>query len=205
MMYNKNMYAVVPQHYKGLICPNCKTPAVYIDVYTGAEKQKSVPVTQKQPYCLNCGFTAETTFAFIKGIPSKNVYEAKAVGLEVWKHLEEHPEISKKADLPKELSSKVKDLSCMCPDCPAFRHVRACPGCPFIGNTYRNLIIHWANSHKDSERKILAASAMTIIQAWDTEETETAKAEIADIAMKYSGIEAMEKVFDVYSRFENGG
>ena len=39
-------------------------PTVYIDINMG-QVQAPIPITQKQPYCSNCGFTAETEFGFI--------------------------------------------------------------------------------------------------------------------------------------------
>jgi len=60
------MFCVTPQHYPDLICPKCKKPTVYIDLNTGHIKIKPIPITQKQPYCSNCGFTAESSFEFIK-------------------------------------------------------------------------------------------------------------------------------------------
>ena len=58
------MFCIVPQHFKDLLCPKCKQPTVYMDLNIG-HVMKPVPITQKQPYCSNCGFTAETEFGFI--------------------------------------------------------------------------------------------------------------------------------------------
>ena len=49
------MRKVVPQYYTDIICPKCRKPFVFIDVNKGQVK-KNVPITQKQPYCRNCGF-----------------------------------------------------------------------------------------------------------------------------------------------------
>ena len=52
------MHKVVPQYYQDLICPKCRKPFVFIKGKLG-QVQKLVPITQKQPYCRNCGFTAD--------------------------------------------------------------------------------------------------------------------------------------------------
>jgi len=51
------MHKAVPQIYTDLLCPNCGKPFVFIKGKLG-QAQNQVPITQKQPYCRNCGYTA---------------------------------------------------------------------------------------------------------------------------------------------------
>jgi predicted RNA-binding Zn-ribbon protein involved in translation (DUF1610 family) len=51
------MNKAVPQYYTDLLCPNCGKPFVFIKGKLG-QVQKPLLITQKQPYCRNCGFTA---------------------------------------------------------------------------------------------------------------------------------------------------
>jgi hypothetical protein len=43
--------------------------------------------------------------------------EAKGLSLEVWRNLEEHPEIDRKYDLPNRLYARIKIRDCRCPLC----------------------------------------------------------------------------------------
>ena len=63
------MRKAVPQYYQDLICPKCGKPFVFIGK-NGRQVHVQVPITQKQPYCRNCGFTAEPSL-FIKTAPEK--------------------------------------------------------------------------------------------------------------------------------------
>jgi len=51
------MHKAVPQYYTDLICPNCGKPFVFIKGKL-VQVQEPVPITQKQPYCRKCGYTA---------------------------------------------------------------------------------------------------------------------------------------------------
>jgi len=51
------MHKAVPKYYTDLICPNCGKPFVFIKGKSG-QVHEPEPITQKQPYCRNCGFTA---------------------------------------------------------------------------------------------------------------------------------------------------
>jgi hypothetical protein len=135
----------------------------------------------------------------------KNAHEAKAVGLEVWQYLADHPEISKGNDLPKELRCKINDLRCRCTLCPELLlRNRPCPGCVFVLKDYNNLMVLWAQSKNEQNREAFARAIIGMIRKWNTEKTEKAKAEIANIRIKYMGKEAVIKADKIYKRFVDG-
>ena len=57
---------VISKHLDELICPKCKMPMVYMDVNFDRAQTilpMQIPITQRQPYCDNCGFTTEYKIA----------------------------------------------------------------------------------------------------------------------------------------------
>lgn len=64
--------------------------------------------------------------------------KAKSLSLKVWRYLRDHPEISEKSGLPKELFDQIKNLECECPLCEYFeRGNDACEGCPLDDGDYQ--------------------------------------------------------------------
>jgi hypothetical protein len=104
--------------------------------------------------------------------------EAKELSLEVWRYLEEHPEVDRKTDLPESLLDKVRVCWCYCPLCALFipggTH---CPDCPLGGNDYSCVTpgrpySRWVSARKSasSVRKEAAAEIVRLIEAWEVKE-----------------------------------
>ena len=102
--------------------------------------------------------------------------EAKDLSLEVWRYLAAHPEIVRKADLPKELYQKIMRLHGECPLCHLFitYHRLNCPGCPLSGDDCGCLdtgraFERWYNSRTIMIRQEAAEEIVRLIEAWDVE------------------------------------
>lgn len=52
---------------------------------------------------------------------------AKKLSLEIWTYLRDHPEITRKNELPKKLWNKIKNLYCFCPLCNIASYCVLCP------------------------------------------------------------------------------
>jgi hypothetical protein len=106
--------------------------------------------------------------------------EAKALSLEVWGYLAEHPECLDKSKMPPALYYKVKDYIFACPLCELFRMSR-CVGCVLckLGgacgirgsayDTWRNARVSRAGN---AIREAAAKRIYEIIQTMETEEEE---------------------------------
>jgi hypothetical protein len=96
--------------------------------------------------------------------------EAKAITLEVWEYLVEHPEVEFKLDLPKRLLKKIAGLELLCPLCELFvREDCICPCCP-LGNCSRTSPYQmWANAPSKKARKINAQKIVDAVRAWEPE------------------------------------
>jgi hypothetical protein len=94
--------------------------------------------------------------------------EAKDLSLEVWGHLEAHPNIKDKSELPQELFAKIKELDNYCSLCAACRYCRCCPlgSCNLDGDAY----VLWLEARSDAERKAAAAEIVRLIKSWEIEE-----------------------------------
>jgi hypothetical protein len=104
---------------------------------------------------------------------------AKAIALEVWEYLAEHPEIYYKGDLPKGLYAKIRHLSNECPLCELFyvfelSHCRECPlkSCSPRG---KSLYGKWCDASSEKGRKTNAQKIAEKIRAWEPGEPPAAK------------------------------
>jgi hypothetical protein len=103
--------------------------------------------------------------------------EAKELSLEVWRYLEEHPEIANKKDLPEPLYKKIVRALHNCPLCSLFynRNRNECPGCPLSDDDYYcsskgHPYSCWYNAETASERKEAAGEIVRMIEAWEAAE-----------------------------------
>ena len=101
-------------------------------------------------------------------------HEAKALSLEVWQYLAEHPEIKYKRDLPKAIFSKIEKLENTCPLCELYYDdYSGCPECPLEDCTYFSLYGRWCYCSKD-ERQSAAQAIVNKIKAWEPKEINNA-------------------------------
>lgn len=94
--------------------------------------------------------------------------EAKILVLEVHQYLYEHPEITDKKYLPKNLYNKIKGLHNICPLCETcFKDGLNCPECPLEtcgeGSHYR----HWSSMKTKKERKKYAKFIIDKVNKWE--------------------------------------
>jgi hypothetical protein len=109
--------------------------------------------------------------------------EAKALSLELWRYLEENPEVQLKWNVPPELREKIRYLNHECPLCEVFESYclfkSYCAGCPMFeageecfrdGSAFKE----WSHSFPwDCERRKKAAHRIVeIVEAWEPEESE---------------------------------
>lgn len=101
--------------------------------------------------------------------------EAKALSLEVWGWLKDHPEIGQKSKLPAFLLSKIQYTRCYCPLCELFsdgecaKDGEVCilyPCCDSEEDAYSK----WVCASTNAERKAAAEAIYQKIEAWDTGE-----------------------------------
>ncbi len=100
--------------------------------------------------------------------------EAKELSLEVWRYLAEHPKISRKQNLPKEILNKVRLCIHLCPLCDLFKDNShyGCSGCPLEncqGESYYNTWFYAGSDNK--KRKENAEKIVEAIEAWKPEGT----------------------------------
>jgi hypothetical protein len=96
--------------------------------------------------------------------------EAKALCLEVWRYLAEHPETARKSDLPKALYARISSLQCECPLC----EVCSCGQCPLQTEQYMctdegEPYVRWSNVRKPEERRKAAEEIVQRVEAWEVE------------------------------------
>jgi hypothetical protein len=94
--------------------------------------------------------------------------EAKAVSLEVWSYLAEHPNINSKYQLPAELFSKIAYCRCHCPLCEVVEDCTMCPLYP--GWNCCVFYTNWVSAKGDEYRARAANMIVCIIEAWEPEE-----------------------------------
>jgi hypothetical protein len=96
--------------------------------------------------------------------------EAKAVSLEVWQYLAEHPEKCSKYSIPKELLDKVRNFQFACPLCDLF-YQNDCDGCPLHSCNGGSYFGVWSEFHNPkAKRQVAAQKIVAAIQAWEPEE-----------------------------------
>jgi hypothetical protein len=99
-------------------------------------------------------------------------YEAKALSLEVWRYLAEHPEIGKKELLPDEFYEKIENLTCECPLCDLYRSEKIepiCPKCPLGRCDEGSFFLMWLYGFGEA-RQAAAQKIVAAIEAWEPEE-----------------------------------
>jgi len=95
--------------------------------------------------------------------------EAKELTLEVWRYLAEHPEISGKKQLPREIHCKIERLKVGCPLCELYWYKGrlGCSGCPLIdcddGSDYDN----WIGANNREDRSRYAQNIVDKVEAWE--------------------------------------
>jgi hypothetical protein len=99
--------------------------------------------------------------------------KAKELTIEVWTYFAEHPEITKKSELPEELYIKIKDLRSKCPLCELFRKWKknACHCCPLYiaGHFCESLdsfYYLWIEAKTKGERSAAAWGIVNITKEW---------------------------------------
>jgi hypothetical protein len=106
--------------------------------------------------------------------------EAKALSLEVWGYLAEHPECERKKDMPDAIYNKVKDFKNSCPLCELF-YYRGCKGCVLyesgekcsnISSLYSSWCYPFIGEVDNEKSKAAAKGIYEIIQEWETGEDE---------------------------------
>jgi len=96
--------------------------------------------------------------------------EAKELTIEIWTYFAEHPEITKKSELPEELYSKIKNLEAGCPLCELFIE-SGCTGCPLSAARNRCASINsfycrWVDTETQEERSAAAWGIVNITKEW---------------------------------------
>jgi len=96
--------------------------------------------------------------------------ESKELTIEVWTYIAEHPEITKKSELPEELYSKIKDLFGHCPLCELFLEP-GCTGCPLgaAGHccaSHDSYYDRWAWAKTKKKRSAAAWGIVNITKEW---------------------------------------
>jgi hypothetical protein len=103
--------------------------------------------------------------------------EAKALCLEVWRYLAEHPETADKPGLPEELYAKISSLAGECPLCAVFaKQPYACPcyGCPLFEDLNTCAIegrpyARWCAAETPEERREAAEEIVQRVEVWEVE------------------------------------
>jgi hypothetical protein len=101
--------------------------------------------------------------------------EAKAVMIEFWGYLAEHPECERKRDTPPDLFEKVKNCINWCPLCEIYGGCQDCILCKFGARCGGNGAPYeaWNKSPGgeagNASRAAAAKSIVDIAKAWDTE------------------------------------
>jgi hypothetical protein len=100
--------------------------------------------------------------------------EAKEVCLRVWGYLVDHPEISRKSNLPEDLREEIRGMLCSCPLCQYIVMAGlSCSDCPLgVGGSGcgpSSLYEVWANAKGPFDRKAAATSIVNWVKAWDVE------------------------------------
>ncbi len=104
--------------------------------------------------------------------------EAKAITLEVWRYLRDHPEIDSKVFLPSKLFSKIENLRNECPLCELFLESEelinpGCESCPLAEAGHKcqdageNAYEKWAFHSNSKRRKEAAATIVEIVERWE--------------------------------------
>jgi hypothetical protein len=101
--------------------------------------------------------------------------EVKELSLKVWRYLAEHPEITRKQDLPGELYGAIRNLMCECPLCELLLTIYSfgCPRCPLSeGEDYYcctpgQPYYRWGKAAFAKERKEAAEEIVRRIEAWE--------------------------------------
>ena len=102
--------------------------------------------------------------------------EAKAIYLEMWRYLAEHPEISDKTYLPEHIFEKIAYFNGWCPLCELFRDGRKfCPGCPLSGENYfcytkGQPFYRWHIARSKKDREAAAKDMWHLGEAWEVGE-----------------------------------
>jgi hypothetical protein len=102
--------------------------------------------------------------------------EAKELSLEVWRYLDEHPDIAKKEGLPEKLYSKIKHLLGECPLCGLFiLRIDICPDCPLVIDgcscyNSKHPFQRWLKSKFELKRKEAAGETVRMLEAWEVKE-----------------------------------
>jgi hypothetical protein len=96
--------------------------------------------------------------------------EAKALFLEVWRYLAEHPEIESRIDLPPVIFNKIERLINWCPLCDIFVE-GDCEGCPLnVGISCADgSFANYTYAMSASGRAAAAKEIVSLIEAWDAE------------------------------------
>jgi len=94
---------------------------------------------------------------------------AKALSLEVWGYLAEHPELDSKWQLPYHLHKKISRYIFECPLCELFFNVEKiqCYGCPLKHCRKGSPYYKWSSANEKSFRRRFAQQIVNIIQAWE--------------------------------------
>ena len=103
---------------------------------------------------------------------------AKALSLEVWRYLRDHPECKFKCDIPAKTYKKVEEMHHECPLCDIFNHGKCfgfgkdesngCPLFPVAKHGCANgLFFKWENATTVKSREIHASAIVKLIEAWE--------------------------------------
>jgi hypothetical protein len=104
--------------------------------------------------------------------------EAKALCLEVWRYLAEHPEILCKPSLPEALFAKIEPLVFRCPLCEVFYdefNQGPCYGCPLFEDLHPcdsdgQAYARWCAAETPEERREAAEEIVQRVEAWEAAE-----------------------------------
>jgi hypothetical protein len=130
---------------------------------------------------------------------------AKELSLEMWRYLAEHPELSRKEDLPDALYGKIERFCSACPLCELFRGYE-CRGCPLcVGRrrcySFRQPYFYWRYATDNygwqeavQVRRQAAADVVRQIEAWETDDEKGGNRMIED-----------RSAFPVFDSVNSGG
>ena len=94
---------------------------------------------------------------------------AKKLSLEIWSYLRDHPEITRKNELPKKLWNKIKDLNNTCPLCSYCDEYKlycaiSCPLSNIKGQC--NYFFKWDEAKTKEARAKYAGIIVEKIESW---------------------------------------
>jgi hypothetical protein len=97
--------------------------------------------------------------------------EAKSLSIEVWRYLEEHPEIKDKGALPIHIKRKIWALKARCPLCELFID-SDCDGCPlYRGKSCANGRYNdWLAASSVEDRAAAAHEIVCMTEEWEVAE-----------------------------------